>query len=111
MRISPSAREPGTLARSTALLVAGATFMELLDGTALTTAAPRVAAALGESSAAIAVPISACLVTVAAFIPLGGWAVDRYGGRRVFAVAVVVFTLASALCAAAPSPAALVGGL
>jgi len=94
MRISPSGREPGTLARPTALLVAGATFMELLDGTALTTAAPRVAASFGQSSAAMAVPISAYLVTVAAFIPLGGWIVDRFGGRRTFAVAVVVFTLA-----------------
>lgn len=109
MRISPSGREPGTLARPTALLVAGATFMELLDGTALTTAAPRVAASFGQSSAAMAVPISAYLVTVAAFIPLGGWIVDRFGGRRTFAVAVVVFTLASALCAAAPTLAALVG--
>jgi MFS family permease len=107
MRIS-TPREPGTLALPTALLVAGATFMELLDGTALTTAAPRVAAALGSSSAAVAIPISAYLVTVAAFIPVGGWVVDRVGGRRTFAVAVAVFTLASALCALAPSLALLV---
>lgn len=110
MRTSPPARDtaPGALARPTALLVAGATFMELLDGTALTTAAPRVAGALGVSSSAMAVPISAYLVTVAAFIPVGGWVVDRFGGRRTFALAVVVFTLASALCAFAPSLAALV---
>jgi MFS family permease len=109
MRTPPNGREPGALSRPTALLVAGATFMELLDGTALTTAAPRVAASFGQSSAAMAVPISAYLVTVAAFIPLGGWIVDRFGGRRTFAAAVVVFTLASALCAAAPSLASLVG--
>lgn len=108
MRIS-TPREPGTLALPTALLVAGATFMELLDGTALTTAAPRVAAALGSSSAAVAIPISAYLVTVAAFIPVGGWVVDRFGGRRTFAVAVAVFTLASALCALTPSMALLIG--
>jgi predicted MFS family arabinose efflux permease len=109
MRISARSREPGALSRPTALLVAGAMFMELLDGTALTTAAPRVASAFGVSSAAMAVPISAYLVTVAAFIPLGGWAVDRFGGRRTFAVAVVLFTAASALCALAPSLAALNG--
>ncbi|MBR7837049.1 MFS transporter [Actinospica durhamensis] len=108
MRIASASREPGTLSRPTALLVAGAMFMELLDGTALTTASPRVAAALGVSSAAMAVPISAYLITVAAFIPLGGWVVDRFGGRRTFALAVVVFTLSSALCAAAPSLAILV---
>ena len=99
--------DPGALSRPTALLVAGAMFMELLDGTALTTAAPRVAAAFGVSSVAMAVPISAYLVTVAAFIPLGGWVVDRFGGRRTFAVAVVLFTTASALCAIAPSLAVL----
>lgn len=108
MRISPSSREPGAFSRPTALLVAGAMFMELLDGTALTTAAPRVAAAFGASSAAIAIPISVYLVTVAAFIPVGGWVVDRFGGRRTFAVALIVFTGASALCAASPSLAALI---
>jgi MFS family permease len=82
-------------------------FMELLDGTALTTAAPRVAAAFRVSSVAMAVPISAYLITVAAFIPLGGWVVDRFGGRRTFAVAVVLFTAASALCALAPALAVL----
>ena len=113
MRITARLREPsaastpGAFPRPTALLVAGAMFMELLDGTALTTAAPRVAAAFKVSSVAMAVPISAYLVTVAAFIPLGGWAVDRFGGRRVFAVAVLLFTAASAVCAVAPSLAAL----
>ncbi|HWG23357.1 MFS transporter [Actinospica sp.] len=107
MRISARSREPGALSRPTALLVAGAMFMELLDGTALTTAAPRVASAFGVSSVAMAVPISAYLVTVAAFIPVGGWAVDRFGGRRTFAVAVILFTAASAVCALAPSLAAL----
>src|ERR1700722_3505059 len=99
MRISARSHEQGALSRPTALLVAGAMFMELLDGTALTTAAPRVAAAFGVSSVAMAGPISAYLVTGAAFIPLGGWAVDRYGGRRTFALAVLLFTSASALCA------------
>jgi MFS family permease len=99
--------EPGTLSRPTALLVAGAMFMELLDGTALTTAAPKVAAAFHVSSVAMAGPISAYLVTVAAFIPLGGWAVDRFGGRRTFALAVLLFTAASVACALAPSLLAL----
>ena len=106
-RGSRDSNAPGAFSRPTALLVAGAMFMELLDGTALTTAAPRVAAAFGVSSVAMAVPISAYLVTVAAFIPLGGWAVDRFGGRRTFTVAVLLFTIASALCALAPSLATL----
>jgi MFS family permease len=102
-----TAREPGSLSRPVALLVAGATFLELLDGTALTTAAPRVAAALGSSAASVAIPISAYLMTVAALIPIGGWVVDRLGGRRTFTLAVAVFCGASAICVVAQSLAML----
>jgi MFS family permease len=35
---------------------------------------------------------------VAIFIPLSSWIADRFGARRVFAGAIVVFTLASLLC-------------
>ena len=53
MGISARSHEQGALSRPTALLVAGAMFMELLDGTALTTAAPRVASAFGVASATL----------------------------------------------------------
>ena len=38
------------------------------------------------------------LVALAVFIPVSGWVADRYGARRVFVRAIVVFTLASVLC-------------
>ncbi|MET7568504.1 MFS transporter [Streptomyces sp. NPDC005492] len=85
-----------------ALLVAGAFFMENLDGTIISPAAPDMAASLGGRPVDIGLAITAYLVALAVFIPASGWAADRYGARRVFAAAVTVFTAASALCAAAP---------
>jgi MFS family permease len=40
-------------------------------------------------------------VALTVFIPVSGWAADRFGARRVFSLAIAVFTLASLACAAA----------
>lgn len=86
-----------------ALLVAGAFFMENLDGTIIATAAPTMARAFGVTSADVGVTMTAYLVAVAALIPVSGWVSDRWGARRTFTGALVVFTAASALCAASTS--------
>ncbi|WP_239133609.1 MFS transporter [Rugosimonospora africana] len=92
---------PGGVHRPLALLVAGAFFMEMLDGTIIATAAPSMARSFGVASADIGVAMTAYLLTLAVFIPLSGWLADRWGARPVFTAAIVVFTVASALCAAA----------
>jgi EmrB/QacA subfamily drug resistance transporter len=81
------------------LLVAGTFFMENLDGTILATAAPTIGRAYGVDSAAIGLAITAYLVTLAVLIPISGWLTERLGARTVFAGAIAVFTIASALCA------------
>jgi EmrB/QacA subfamily drug resistance transporter len=88
------------LNRGLALLVAGTFFMENLDGTIIATAAPSMAADFGIASVDIHSAITAYLVTLAVGIPLSGWLAERWGARRVFVSAIVVFTVASALCAA-----------
>jgi EmrB/QacA subfamily drug resistance transporter len=95
------------LRRGLALLVAGAFFMEILDGTVIAPAAPLIADDLGIRPVDVNIAISAYLVTVAVLIPISGWAADRFGVRRVFVTAIAVFTLASAGCALAPNLAAL----
>jgi EmrB/QacA subfamily drug resistance transporter len=50
-------------------------------------------------SAAIGLAITAYLVTLAVLIPISGWLTERFGARTVFAGAIAVFTIASALCA------------
>ncbi len=80
-----------------ALLVAGAFFMEFLDGSIIATALPRMAPALHTTAVALNVGITAYLLTVAVFILPSGWAADRLGTRSVFSGAIVVFTVGSVL--------------
>jgi EmrB/QacA subfamily drug resistance transporter len=89
--------------RNIALLVSGCYFMEMLDGTIITTAAPRIGAALGAPAAQVGLVATAYLLTLAILIPLSGWLTRRLGNRRVFLTAIVVFTLASLGCAASVS--------
>jgi MFS family permease len=91
-----------------ALLVAGAFFMEFLDGTIIVPALPRMAESLGTNPVDLHIGITAYLLTVAVFILPGGWAADRFGARAVFTTAVGVFTLGSLLCGLADSTGAFV---
>ena len=47
------------------------------------------------------VAITSYLLSVAVFVPVSGWAADRYGARRVFVAAIGLFTLSSVACALA----------
>ncbi len=90
-----------------ALLVAGTFFMEIFDGTVIAPAAPRIAADFSVAATQISVAITAYLLTLAVLIPGSGWAADRWSPRRVFQIAIVVFAVASGLCALAPNLAVL----
>ena len=81
-----------------ALLVAAAFFMENLDATVITTAVPAMAQSFGVAPASLSTGVSAYLLALAVFIPVSGWVADRFGPRQVFALAVLVFTLASVAC-------------
>ena len=81
-----------------ALLVAGAFFMEFLDGTVIATALPDMARSFGVDAVALNIGISAYLITLAVLIPASGWIADRFGARKVFTAALAIFTLASVFC-------------
>lgn len=83
------------------LVIACALFMETLDGTVIATAIPAIARSLGESPLALNLAITAYMLSLAIFIPLSGWLADRFGARRIFCSAIVVFTLSSLGCALA----------
>lgn len=84
--------------RLIALVVAVTFFMENLDATVIATALPSMAAGFGVTAVDMNLGISAYLLAVAIFIPLSSWVADRYGARRVFAGAIILFTVASVLC-------------
>ena len=89
--------------RDTALLVAACFFMEMLDGTIVTTASPQIGRALHAPATDVGLVVTAYLLTLAVLIPLSGWLTRRAGSRVVFLTAIAVFTLASAGCAASTS--------
>lgn len=68
-----------------ALIVACASFMENLDATVISTALPAIAADLHEDPIALKLAMTSYLLSLAVFIPISGWAADRFGARTIFA--------------------------
>jgi MFS family permease len=78
--------------RNIALLVAGCYFMEMLDGTITSTAAPQIGRALHAPATEVGLVITVYLLSLAVLIPLSGWLARRYGNRVVFLTAIALFT-------------------
>ncbi|WP_421524320.1 DHA2 family efflux MFS transporter permease subunit [Pseudomonas yamanorum] len=81
-----------------ALLVAVTFFMENLDATVIATALPDIAKTFGVGAVDVNIGMSAYMLAVAVFIPISGWLADRFGSRRVFGSAIVLFSVSSLLC-------------
>ncbi len=79
-------------------LVAGAFFMELMDGTVIATALPQMARSFHAGVVSMNIGMTAYLLTLAVFIPVSGWVADRIGARTTFVAAIGIFTVASLLC-------------
>ncbi len=77
--------------------------MVFLDGTVVNIALPTIDRELGGGTAGLQWTIDAYLVTLTAFLLLGGTLGDRYGRRRLFRIGLVAFTIASVVCGAAPT--------
>jgi EmrB/QacA subfamily drug resistance transporter len=77
--------------------------MAFLDGTVVNVALPHIGAELGGGVAGLQWTINAYTLTLASFILLGGSLGDRLGRRRVFAIGVVWFAVASLACGIAPN--------
>ena len=104
---SPESPEPP--ARGLLPVVLTATFMTALDFFIVNVAVPSVQVDLGAGPAAVQWVIAGFGLALAAGLVTAGRLGDRYGRRRVFALGLALFTLASAGCGLAPTAAALVG--
>lgn len=87
----------------TALLwiVAGGFFMQSLDTTIVNTALPSIANSLHVKALAMQPIVVAYTLTMAMLTPASGWLADRFGTRRVYFAAILVFVLGSLCCAGA----------
>ncbi|WP_033023250.1 MFS transporter [Streptomyces rimosus] len=85
-----------------------ASFMELLDATIITVAAPAIAEGLGAGEATLQWTVAGYTLALGAGLITGGRIGDQFGRRRIFLIGLAAFAIASAACALAPNPAVLV---
>ena len=85
-------------ARILPLIIATALLMENIDSAVLSTSLPQIARDLGSDPIHLKLVLTTYLLALAIFIPASGWAADRFGARRIFRWAIVVFALGSIAC-------------
>ena len=85
-----------------------ASSMAFIDGSALTVALPNLRADLETDLASVQWVLNGYVVTLASITLVGGALADVYGKARMLAIGSLIFGLASAMCALAPSVAWLI---
>jgi EmrB/QacA subfamily drug resistance transporter len=82
--------------------------MSILDTTIVNVALATLGKDLHSSLASIQWVVTGYMLSLAAVIPVTGWASRRFGSKRVFLVSLVLFTLGSLLCGLATSDTELI---
>ena len=94
--------------RRVAIVVILGAIMSVLDTTIVNVALHDLSIDLHSSLSGIQWVVTGYLLSLAAVIPVTGWAVRRYSARRLYLIALVVFTVGSALCALAANSGELI---
>lgn len=81
------------------VILAVAMFMENMDATVIATSLPAIAEDIGTSPIALKLALTSYFVALAIFIPVSAWIADKFGAKRVFCGAIVVFMAGSIGCA------------
>jgi DHA2 family multidrug resistance protein len=79
------------------------TFMELLDTAIASVALPYIAGSLSASNSEATWVLTSYLVANAVILPASNWFARRFGRKRFLLTCVILFTIASFFCGAAPS--------
>lgn len=85
------------------ITVMAATLMQILDTTIANVALPHMQAALGATPETVVWVLTSYIVMAAIATPITGWLETRFGRRRLFMIAIIGFTVSSALCGMAVS--------
>jgi EmrB/QacA subfamily drug resistance transporter len=92
-----------------AIVFVAGLFMELLDTTVVYVALPTLGREFDVGHTALEWVVTGYLLSLAVWIPASGWLGDRFGTKKVFLVALALFTLGSALCGLAWNIGSLIG--
>jgi EmrB/QacA subfamily drug resistance transporter len=82
--------------------------MSILDTTIVNVALDTLGRELHSSISQIQWVVTGYMLSLAAVIPISGWAAQRFGAKRVYLTSLVLFTAGSALCGLASSTTELV---
>jgi EmrB/QacA subfamily drug resistance transporter len=93
--------------RISAVVIIGS-IMSILDTTIVNVALDTLGRELHARIAEIQWVVTGYLLSLAAVIPITGWAARRFGGKRVYVLSLVLFTAGSALCGLADSTTELI---
>src|SRR5437764_6931 len=93
--------------RISAVVIVGS-IMSILDTTIVNVALDTLSRELHSSISDIQWVVTGYMLSLAAVIPVTGWAAQRFGAKRVYIVSLVLFTAGSALCGLASSTSELV---
>ena len=86
-----------------AISVMLATFMEVLDTAIATVALPYIAGSLSASNDEATWVLTSYLVANAVILPASNWFSLKFGRKRFLITCIIIFTIASFFCGAAPS--------
>ncbi|HZU60053.1 MAG TPA: MFS transporter [Solirubrobacteraceae bacterium] len=108
--MSSGLRRRGPTPRTVLAIASLGAAVAFVDATIVNIAFPNIERSFhGTSISTLSWVLNAYNIVFAAFLVAAGRIADLLGRRRVFVFGLEVFTLASILCAVAPSPAALIG--
>jgi EmrB/QacA subfamily drug resistance transporter len=85
------------------MIIGCALFMQTLDSTIISNALPTMARSLHEDPVTLNLAITAYLLSAAVFLPISGWAADRFGAKNIFRIAILTFAASSLFCGLAHS--------
>ncbi|MBF6171539.1 MDR family MFS transporter [Nocardia blacklockiae] len=105
---APAERLGPDLIRLGLVLVVGI-FMSMLDTTIVTVALRTLGHELDAGLSTIQWVVTGYLLALAVVIPTTGWLTERFGAKQIFVASIVLFTVASALCASAWNVQSLIG--
>jgi DHA2 family multidrug resistance protein len=80
-----------------------AVLLQVLDTTIANVALPHMQASLSASQDTINWVLTSYIVSSAIALPISGWLADKVGRKRLLLISVMLFTIASVLCATATS--------
>lgn len=91
-------------------IIALSFFLEAVDSTVLNTAIPSMSRSLHIEPVDLKVALISYLISIAIFIPISGWLSDKWGSKRIFISALLIFTISSLACGFAQTQIELVIG-